>query len=143
MKNEVKVAKSLEFTKENIVATWTYDNEKMMHNYDYNISKEDANTISNELARGNLKRGSIKELPQEDTKEVTILLNGIKKEDNDGTSYIYGVKLYIKNIDEKKAYIYLELNNIEDDESSMNTIIERHYTIESKKLVDTINNLYN
>lgn len=143
IKNEIKVVKALEFTKENIVAAWTYNNEDHLHDYDYNISEEDANTISHELTKGNLKRGSIKEMSQNDTKEVTILLDGAKKEHNDGTSYSYEVKLYIKNIDEKKAYIYLELNDISDDVSSMIQIMERHYTIESKKIVDTINNLYN
>lgn len=143
IKDEIKVNKSLEFTKENVVATWLYDNKNSIHNYNYEISKEDIDTISNELANGHLKRGSIKEMPQNDTKEITILLDGIKKETKDETNYSYKTKFYIKNIDDKNSYIYLEINNIMEDESSMKTVLERHYTIQSQNLVNTINKLYN
>lgn len=142
IKDEMKVNRALEFTKENVVATWSYDNDKKIHNYDFIMSKDDIDTISYELSNGHLKRGSVKEMPKNNTKEITILLNGKKIENEDSTNYSYENKFYIKNIDDKNAYIYLEINDISDDESTMKRVLERHYTIESKNLVNTINNLY-
>ncbi|MGL5345842.1 MAG: hypothetical protein ACRDA3_00655 [Peptostreptococcaceae bacterium] len=140
IKSEFKVNNSLEFDKVDVVSTWTYDNEKQVHNYGFDITNIETNIISDELLNSKLKRGSIKDCPNNETKEVTILLDGEKIKDKGDILYLYETKIYLKNINDKSTYLYIEILDI--DNKSLKTIIERHYTIESKTLADAINNLY-
>ena len=142
MKNEFKVNNSLEFDKVDVVSTWTYNNEKQVHDYEFEITSNETNIISDTLLKSKLKRGSIKDYPNNETNEVTILLDGQKIKDKDSISYLYETKLYLKNINDKSTYLYLEILDIDDDNESLKTVIKRHYTIDSKTLADAINNLY-
>lgn len=142
IKSEFKVNNSLEFDKVDVVSTWTYDNEKQVHDYEFDITSNEISIISDILLNSKLKRGSIKDCPNNETKEVTILLDGEKVKEKDGVSYLYETKLYLKNINDKSTYLYIEILDIDDENKSLKTVMQRHYTIESKTLVDTINNLY-
>ncbi|MGL6108412.1 hypothetical protein [Romboutsia sp.] len=141
IRNELKIKAALEFTSKDVVATWLKDKETSTQNYDYKISAQDLQTISDEISNNKLKLTSLKAAPDEVEEDVTILLDGKKIEGKEETSYIYKTKIYLVKVNHKNTYMRVEIYDINDE--TMKSVFDKTYTIDSYKLVNTIDSLYN
>lgn len=134
---ELKVKKALEFTSQDVVTTWLKDKAVSTNIHD-KIIPQDLQSISEEVSNNQLRVISKKTAPASPEEEITILLNGKKI---DETSYIYETKIYLAKLNNKETYMNIEIFDIKDD--TMEKDIDRSYTIDSYKLANTIDRLYN
>lgn len=143
IKNYYIVKNSLVFSKGDIVTTWLAKREYGGYDYDYKISEEDVNLLSEKLSKSKLVKSSPKESPHNYLGSIVIYLDGNIKEEKDGAKFQYKRSIVVTKINNEKVYVMLEVNKLRDDGSyNMEEILQRFYTIESKDIVECIENLY-
>jgi hypothetical protein len=137
------VKNSLVFSKNDIVTTWLSNREHGGYDYDYKISEEDVNLLSENLSKSKLEKSSPKESPSNYLGSIVIHLDGDIKEDKDSTKFRYKRSIVITKINNEKVYVMLEVNRLRDNESyTMVGILQRFYIIESKDIAECIESLY-
>lgn len=135
---------SFVFSKDNVVEVWTSKSDIFSYNYNCHISDKDISNLSELLNNSKIKKSNVKESPAPDNMgNILLLLDGNTRENKDGSvSVEYKRSILLSKINSEKVYVILQINKLRDDNSfNMDNIIQNFYTINSKELVNLIENI--
>ncbi|WP_296644611.1 hypothetical protein [Romboutsia sp. 13368] len=128
------------FSKDSIVSIWRVKKGEDTHDYNYNISSSDANYLSNILRNSQLKNATVKDSPPSNLGKMTIFLDGRIREEDGGVSVEFKRGITLVPIDNDSVYVFLDINKLRNDDSfNMNGVMQRSYIIDSKELLEFIN----
>ena len=128
------------FKQENILEVWRVKKDKNYQDYDYKLESNEVDSLSSILTNSKLKKASINDSPSNILGNLTILLDGRTREVDGATSYQFERSINLTPIDKHSVYVFLEINKLRDDGSSnMHQIMQKVYIIDSKRLVEFIN----
>ena len=133
---------SFVFSKDNVVGAQTSKKDVFSYNYDCHISKEDITYLSELLTNAQLKKSSVKEAPYNMGNIVLFLDGNIREDEDDSVKVEYKRSINLSKVNNEKVYVILEINKLRDDNSfNMENITQKFYTINSKELVQFIENI--
>ena len=128
------------FSKDNIVSIWRVKKGEDIHDYNYNITSNDVNYLSNILRNSQLKKATINNSPSKHLGRMTILLDGRIREEDDRVVTEFKRGITLAPIDNDSVYVFLEINKpINDDSFNMEGVMQKSYIIDSRELVEFIN----
>ena len=128
------------FSQDNVVSIWRVKKGENIHDYNYNIPSNDVNYLSNILRNSQLKKATINNSPSNDLGEMTILLDGSLRKEDDGVVTVFKRGITLVPIDKESVYAFLEINKLRNDDSfNMDGVMQKSYIIDSRELVEFIN----
>ena len=141
MKNNYLLKDAFVFSYKDIVSTTLLLDRSEPDNFEYQLSKDLANDISEALVNGKKHRISQDKFSNNYyPKGVEIFLDGEKKVIKEDVHTTFKRKITLIKEENNDIHASIEINNIENN--NLTNLLTRYYVIESKELVRYIDELY-
>ena len=128
------------FKYEDVDSTWRIKKGENIHDYKYNMESEEIDELSKILTSSKLKKATINDSPQNNLGSLSIQVSEKLRKPSDSISVKYQRNITLVPIDKSRVYIFLEINKPRNDNSfNLDTILQKFYIIDSKRLVELIN----
>lgn len=133
---------SFVFSKDNVVRVWTSKKDGFSYDYNCHISEEDIAHLSKLLTSSQLVKSSVEESPYGMGNILLSLDGNVRKNKNGSVTVDYKRNINLIKVNDEQVYVILEINKLRDDNSfNMKNIMQKFYIINSKELVQFIEDI--
>ena len=127
------------FSKDNVVSIWRVKKGESIRDFDYKLPSSRVDYLSSILTNSTLQKATINDSRSNDLGSLTILLDGNTRKVDDGISIEFERGITLVPIDKDSVYVFLEVNKLRDDDTfNMEGFMQKTYIIDSKELVEFI-----